>query len=196
MCLTYRLYHSKRGGGRDPYLTLSVYTSLIGGAAAGRGLHNWRLGHKLKEYFGAAHDNLFINKKPNEHSLPTKPSHALASHTVRNNQMSSAIGYPIWGGIGIGLGNFFDTDAKTTPGTNMTDSQETLAALGFLTLLTAGITYYTKYYSTAWRFNKVVKGDWVITDEPPKKTKLVPVKDIVKTYLPKPAPQPAHRLPL
>lgn len=179
----------------DPYMALSVYASLVAGAASGRAIHNWRLGKKLKKYFGAAHDGLFINKKPDENSLPTKPSHILASHTVRNDQMSSAIARVIGLGLGGALINMFNNSADA-PSQTASSDPSTLSVAIVGALLTAAVTYYTKYYSTALRFNKIVKQKWVITDEPPRKTEDVTLKDIADRYLPKPAAQPTHaRIP-
>ena len=189
-------YSAYRGGGlaNDPLFTLTAYSAILGGAALGRAAHNWSLRGKLKQVFGSAHDDLFINKKPDENTLPTKPSHILASYTIRNNQMSNAIQFIIGGAIGIGLGAFL---SDTSPPPEQSTPSETEIALWgnvFFVVLATISTYYMKYYSTAWRFNQIVRGKHVITDEPPKKTKTVPVSEEIERtfgkFLPEPAAKP------
>ena len=104
--------------------------------------------------------------------------------------MWKAIELPVCCAIGLGIGSLLPDADEKAPSAGLPDNQETLIAFGVLTATVAAATYYTKYYSTAWRFNKVVKGDWVITDEPPQQTQDVKLKDLVESYLPKPVPEP------
>ena len=178
--------------------TLSICAGIFAGSSLGRALFNKdRLKPKLKALFGNAHDNLYINKKPNENTIPTKPEHIAASAAIRRSELFRifAHGFPFLipvGGVLL-LGENVAPPVQETVSLRelLNDTQN--AALDFISssLLATAATHYAKSFSTAWRFNQVVRRDWVITDEPPKQTRVEPISNTIDRWIGSPAPEGA-----
>lgn len=177
---------NSQGSGDPIALQLSTYASMIAGTALGRVAFNWNLKKRLKDYFGNAHDNLFINKKPDANTLPTKPEHIAGAREVRNFYLPSCISVS---GIIAAAPYLLSQDLPTelsdsiTPITDFTAPSTIALNTALVTLLSTCATYVAKHFTATYRFNQVVRKKWVITDEPPMKTNVEPVGKTIDRWI-------------
>jgi len=164
----------------------------------------------LSILFGASHDKYYINKKPDENTVPTTPENMLKAMALKLNSKQNLKSKALIIGFMIVLNRAAayitperppapynpETDplikfVETNPNTSL--AIIATLAFGFTTGISYGITSILKDAETFYRFHKVVEKDWVMGDEPPKQTSKSKSKSLERVFgiFAPPAPAPA-----
>lgn len=176
-----------------------VYTAILTAGAAGRKYFDDKeQKENLSKSFSTSHTKLVIDKKPDENSTPTKPEHLAAAIKERQRNIAEATAAVLVPATMIAASfaasSFMSSSPPPEPRAKLPPEAEALLGIAVMGMAAHAYSFIfmrpVKKIQAALRFDKVVKGEWVITDRPPPEKATESLKDkltrAAQGLLPKP----------